>query len=355
MIEQPIPYISLTDTVNEFMLGSFNDRRKYFVHYLNHAKWIWKKLLWNTIFAVQHKIVEVDTTTTPHSILLPKDMVRFINLSQEDDCRTMRSLAFKDNMVVISKTSTDCCPVCGSDSYLNKCVSNLSVIQKDVIIDDVVYIEKLWKKVCANGDMVEIRQFPTKDFHSGDPNDFDIIFLTQETFICKLDKKPCGCIEPSEKNVSLIVTHCGCFSNACTKDLCNPIFSKPYARFGVIKIENGRIYIEGNTSKHLILSYQTNGECGGEELMIPEFAVDTVIFGIDYRSKALAPNVDRFEKRESKREWNSSRQELAEFLDPIIVSEFMNAQMAIPLWGNASNYNNHQLPIQLSGDDTDFL
>lgn len=342
-MDRAIPYLSLTDAVNEYMLASMNDRRKYFINYLSHAKWIWKKLMWNTLWAMKHKYVEVDTSTTPHSIVIPTDCVRFVNLSEEDDCKSIRSLSFKDNMNVLPKPNkTGCCQVCGEPNPLGECVSNLSVIQKDVVIDNVTYKEKLWKKLCANGDMVEIREFPAKNYNSiDDPEDFTITWQSYEKYICKLDKKPCGCVENTEKNKTLIITHCGCFITSCQKDLCDPMFTKPYARFGVIKIQDGRIYIQGNTNKQFILSYQTNGDCADSELLIPEIAVDALIFGIDYRSKALAPNADRFEKRESERAWNKAKQELEEFLNPIIVTEFMNAQMGFSKWGSSSNFEDH--------------
>ncbi len=345
MNERQIPYLTLTETVNQYMLASFNDRRKYFINYLTHAKWIWKKLIWNTIWAINHRYLDVDTTTTPHSILLPKDMVRFINLSEVDDCNSLRSLSFRDEMNVIpAPTGGKCCPACGGQNALGQCVSNISVIQNDVVIDNVSYKEKIWKKVCANGDLVEIREYPTKNYNSTtDMDDFEITYQTYEKYLCKLDKKPCGCVSDTEENKKLVINYCGCFATSCQKNLCDPLFTTPYAKFGVIKIENGRVYIQGNKAERLILSYQTNGECGDDELMIPEWCVDTVIFGIDWRSKALAPNTDRFEKRESERMWNKAVSDLQEFLNPIIVSEFMNLQMAFPQWGNHSDYNNHIL------------
>lgn len=338
-MDRSIPYLSLTDTTNEYMLATLNDRRKYFLNYLSHAKWIWKSLLWNTLWAVKHKYIEVDCTTSPHSIPIPKDMVRFINLSVIDDCDKMRSLSFDENMNVLPPPATkNVCSQCGESDVLGQCVNDITIIQKNVVIDNETFVEKIWKKVYANGDMVEIRQVPVKKYDTAESaSEYEITYETIERHICKLETKPCGCIKATDENKTLITEHCGCMFNGCFGKLCDTTFAKKNAKFGAMKIQDGRIWVRNNTYKQLILSYQTNGDCNDSELMIPEYAVNAIIFGIDYRAKALAPGYDRFEKKEAERAWNRAQQELLEFLNPIIMTEFMNAQMALPLWGYSGN------------------
>jgi hypothetical protein len=338
-MKRAIPYLSLTETVNQYMLASMNDRRKYFVNYLSHARWIWKRLSWSTLWTIKNKYVEVDRSTTPHSVIIPKDLVRFINLSSEDNCHNLRSLTFNDGMSVLTPPalSDKCCPVCDEPDDLSQLFTNISVSFKDRLIDNVVRTEKIWKKLCSNGDIVEVREIPVKNYNSTNPLDFEIGTTVIETFICKLEKKPCGCVAKTESNKDLIVSTCGVLLPCCQKNLCHPLISKANARFGSIKIQDGRIFIKGECPEQLLLSYQTNGECGEDEIMIPEHAVEAVIFGIDYRAKALAPNFDRFEKRESERAYNKAKMELEEFLNPIYAVEFMNAQMAFPLWGSNSD------------------
>lgn len=348
-MDRTIPYLSLTDTTNEYMLATFNDRRKYFINYLSHAKWIWKQLIWNTIWAVKHKYVELDCTTSPWSIVIPKDMVRFINMDVVDDCDKTRSLTYDDNMNTLPvPTTKNVCKVCGESNDLGQCVNDITLVQKDVIIDGDTYVEKLWMKVYANGDIVEVRQVPVKQFESADPeSEYTIGYETIERRICKVETKPCGCIKNTDQNKQLITDHCGCRLNSCYIKYCDPTFAQKNAKFGAIKIEDGRIWVKGTKSKQVILSYQTNGECNESELMIPEYAVNAVIFGIDYRAKALAPNRDRFEKREAERAWNKAQQELAEFLNPINMKAFMDLQMAFPLWGyNGCQKENRHNPLE---------
>lgn len=291
--------------------------------------------MWNTIWAIKHKYVEVDCTTSPSSILIPPDMVRFININVVDDCDKIRSLTFDENMNTLPVPAIKKgCKICGEVDVLSQCISDISLIQKDVVIDEETYVEKLWKRVSSTGCLVEIREVPVKKFETAESESgYEIGYEKIEKHICQFDTKPCGCIKNTDENKELIKTHCGCLFNGCSAKLCDTTFARKYAKFGAIKIEDGRIWITGNEAKQVILSYQTNGECKDSELMIPEYAVNAVIFGIDYRSKALAPGFDRYEKRESEKAWNRAKQELEEFLNPIIMTEFINVQMAIPLWG----------------------
>lgn len=339
MQDRAIPFLTLTESTNEYMLATMNDKRKYFINYLTHGKWVWKKLLWNTIWAIKNKYMEVDFTTETPSILIPADMMRFINVSLTDDCNRLRSLLFDDMMDVVPTKQKDCCNICGDTNDYGQCVNEMTLVQKDVIIDENVYVEKIWTRLCKDGSMYEIREVPVKKYNSSDAEEgYEIGKETIEKLICNLEVKECGCVKKTEQNRVLIVTHCGCFVASCQKKFCNSTITRPSTRKPNIKIQDGRIWISGdNVPKWIILSYQTNGECSDEEIMIPEYCLDTVIFGIHARSQALAPNVGPNESRESERKFRAKVQELEEFLNPILMTEFMNAQMAFPLWGSSSD------------------
>ncbi len=82
-MDSTIPYISLSQFTSEYCLATFNDERKHYINYLVHAKWIWKDLFLKSMYTVKSKYVQVDFTTVPFSIPIPKDNVRIINISTE--------------------------------------------------------------------------------------------------------------------------------------------------------------------------------------------------------------------------------------------------------------------------------
>lgn len=335
-MNRQIPFYTLPEVVNEYMLASGSDRRKYYLPFLNHAKWIWKQMMWRTLMVVKHKYIKVDTSTSPYSISIPKDSVRFINVSVEDDCNNMRSLSYNDNMNVFTDAKCDACPACGEKDLISECVNNISLVEKDVVIDGEGYKEKIWKKLCENGDLVEIRIVPVKDYSEEEPGEYEITYQTITTRICSLEKKKCGCVVDSKSNRDLVITHCGTLLNSCQKKLCSPTFVKQNAKFGQMRIQNGRVYLRGNIPPYVMLSYQTNGECSESDMMVPEIAVPALMLGMKYRADAFAPTsvVSRFDKQSSKYAFQAELDELDAFLNPIIMTEFINLQMTLPKWGS---------------------
>lgn len=332
--KRTIPALTLTEVVNNFMLASFNDKRKYYLNYLATAKWAWKDLLWNTVWAVKSKYVQVDKSTTPYSILKPADMIRFLNVSQVDDCGNLQPYSIDDYMNVLEKPKVKAKCKChkdmGCEDALCDAIDSMTVITKDHIINDIVYVEKIWSKRCENGDLIEYREIPVKDYTGNDT--FTVKVDLQEKLICTFEVTEHGCIAPTPSNVKLLVRHCGSCLIGCRNKECSTDLMKTPNNFGRIKIEDDRIYVDGK-SDWVILSYQTNGECNGEEILVPEFAVDALMFGIDFRTKAFRPNIQRYEKEQSRIEYRRAKMELMEFLNPIRIDEFVRIGWQLPKWG----------------------
>lgn len=338
-MKHEIPYLTLSEVVNEFMLASMNDRRKYYINYLNHAKWVWKKLMWNTIFVVKHKYIKVDTSTSPYSILIPKDNLRIINVSVEDECKNQRSLAYQQNMSVFENEACDVCELCGEKDVISECVNNISVVLKEHVIDGQPYTEKVWKRLCENGDIIEIRNVPVKTYAEVGEEEFEVTYETIETRVCNLETKKCGCVVNNTVNRELVQSCCGVLLQSSQRKLSNPTFAKANAMFGLMRIKDGRIYMKGPLPEYVLLSYQTNGQCNESEMMVPEYALDTLLLGIKARADMLAPYtiMTRHDKQDSKRLFDAAAMELESFLNPIYIKEFMDLQMILPKWGSLAD------------------
>jgi hypothetical protein len=165
------PVLTITEVVDEYLASAFINNQKYFKNYMIHAKWVWKDLFWNTLIATTHKYVEIDYTTSPASVKVPKGMARLFSVSLTDDCGQLVDL--KEN----GRINTVARPISGFGCGCEKCncteiscggSSEFSVRINDVIIDGVAYTEKVWNKKLANGDIVEIKRTPVKDYTSPD-------------------------------------------------------------------------------------------------------------------------------------------------------------------------------------------
>jgi hypothetical protein len=337
-MDRSIPYLSLTEVVEDYMISNFNDERKYLVNYLVHAKWIWKKLLWSTVWQITSKYIKVKAAEDGQLYIdVPKDMIRFINLSRSDSKGRLRPFVTDDSINALAPTYSNgvACSSCGESDELGACVTGMTVITEQVTIDGTPYVNKTWKKLEKSGDLLEIRELWVKDY--SDPDNITVTKTTLTKTVFSFEVKDCGCLVKCDKNEQLVQQYCGALC-ANTKMLIAS--GKDWAK---VKVFNGKIFFShrGKVPDFVILSYQTNGECGESEIMVPEYAVEALTFGIHWRAGALAPArvVSPNEKNDRKDNWLRVQQELDEFLNPIRMEDFMDGQMSLPKWGSANPWD----------------
>lgn len=331
-MEEYIPHISLSQVVKEYNLATYNDKQKYYLNTLVHAKWIWKELFIKSLFISISQYVKVDKTTNPYSIVIPKGMYRFLNLSTENSDGTLRSYVFDNSMNTVPVQTGTICNTCNESDDLGQCITNITPTIKTVTIRDNPYTEKIWKQLCKNGDVLEIREIPTLDIDEN--GDETVVTITKERLIANLELKKCGCVKKTDQNKQYVVSCCGIMAVTNKSIFCKPTINQVGTRKGYIKIAQGRIWVKGNVPDYMILDWQANGECSENVIMVPEYAVSALIFGIKWRSMALAANKGPGEIRAAKIAYDSQVEELDMFLNPIRKEEFMNVQMVLPKWGS---------------------
>lgn len=326
-----IPYMTLSEVVNEFCLATYNDKRKNYINHMIHAKWIWKELFQKTLFVVKNKYLAVDFTTNPYSILIPRDSVRVLNVSQEDIEGRVRSYMFDDNMNDVDLPTGDECSVCNQHNEYGQCINNMVAISNQVILLSQAYTDTTWKRLSPNGDLLEIKTKHVINYPTiGDPY---VDTITQERRVCKLEVKTCGCVVKSPANLKLITDYCGVLLPTCQLSCLENLTNSTEAR---VRISNGRIWLKGNVPEFMIVSYQTNGVCNEEEIMVPETAVPSMMTGIYWRGTILAPNKNRLEKDHAKIMYDTDVEKLDMFLNPIRVKEFMDVQETVHSWGSGT-------------------
>jgi hypothetical protein len=333
-MERVIPYLSVTEVVDDYMISAMDYRRKNILTYLVHAKWIWKDLMWSTIWQTVSKLVQVKQKDGLLYIDTPPDMLRFISLTRPDARGRLRPFLTDDAIDHIPPTFENgiICPTCGESNELGQCVSDITVVTSQVTILGDNYINKTWKRLEANGNLTEIREVWALDVSDADNPVATKTVLTKK--VCSFQVKDCGCLVNCAENRQLVELYCGSLCVSQKKILAR---GRDWAK---IKVVDGKIFFShrGAVPDFVLLTYQTNGECGLEEIMIPEYAVTAMNFGIHWRCGALAPAsvVSPGEKRERSNEWAKAKQALQEFLNPIIMEEFLAGQMSIPKWGGTT-------------------
>lgn len=344
---------TLAEKVDEYLAFRQIDRKKYFPSYMIAAKYAWKALFQNTIYAVQSEWKELKIGEPYNYIEKPRDAVRVFNISDVNASGQQVPLFYDNTINIIPKpassqkkcscTSCDCSGLCDD-------VNSLTYTTKVLFtINGTDYIEKTWVKVCPNGDIIEYRIVPVKKYHdyagdSGDymndyMNDFDIghppfsnydiVYLEFQRIICKLQMKPCGCPDNIQSNVDLLIQHCGCFlpCNAwCNnrrrdKSFLGEINGTCRGSIKVNECGDKFYYIPhrgvDTVPEFLLINYQTGGAPCNEIVQVPDYADDAMFCGIDWYSKRFNNSYSQFEKNESKYAFNAAQNDLILFLNNI--------------------------------------
>ncbi len=146
--------------------------------------------------------------------------------------------------------------------------------------------------------------------------------------------KACGCIIDTPENKAKCLSVCGSVA------LCGPaqspgtVGSSNNINNGTWKIdeEGGVIHILSGSPEKVVLSYVSSGEGCAKEILIPDYAVDCLMTGTYYRSLRFRSNIALGAKDAAKRDFESEKHELVQFLNPLDAEEFQNIQNRPTIW-----------------------
>lgn len=346
---------TLADATDEYLALRGINKQKYYSSFLIAAKWAWKQLFKNTIYAVNSQWFTLKSGVPFNYVDMPINCVRFFSASIVTERNQIKNLFYSNytNIIQMPTSSQKKCG-CGTCDCGGLCedVNSLTYTTKLLFtINGVDYYEKDWVKVCPNGDVIEYRIVPVKKYNSftGDGgdymndymNDYDIggapfsdytiVYQDFQTKVCQLTVKPCGCPENTTENINLLNSYCGCYLpfNAYCKRKHEDVFLgeiNNYGHKGTVKVSEcgTKIYYIPDPScankplpEFLLLNWQTSGENCSEVVQVPEYATDTLFAGIDFYSKRFNNAYNQTEKDDSKYAWRNSVNEMVAFLNPL--------------------------------------
>lgn len=303
---------TVAESTDQFCIAQGNDDRKYYDNMLYHSLQAWNDLLRTTLWAFQSVWVETrkDSSSRYPYITLPRNMDLFLALLEEDRCGRLVQLpgssSFSTSFPPVQK-SCGCTADCGCGD-LCAAANSFSLITKPVVIGGTTYTEKQWLEVCANGDVIEYREVPSKTETGA------VITVQNTQRICTLATKPCGCVEDTDANRVLLSDTCGCRLDTCHR---SRIFRpEPSGCETTIQDDGcGRLQLIGKDIKPwYVLQYQESEGC--DISLIPDYALFTHHAGIDFFSIAFNPR-RRNERRDAKYFYEEQKLKLVEQLNPI--------------------------------------
>ena len=343
------PKYTLGETVNDYLIRKFNQRRKYYANYFKIAQDIYKDTYRNLMPTIISKYVEVidDGDIYPY-VLVPDNMFRFYSISVTNKNKELLEVFYNNKLNIYTKPAvTKNCGCTSTD--LCDCIDNLQVVITPKVIDDVTYYIKEWVVCCPDGTVKQYAEVPVANYSEEEigpysfldySNDYqvtqqgglNITYLQFYKNLGKLDTKDCGCPVETDSNKDLVFTKCGCFLGL-KPDCCKVWYEKTRVRCtGEMKFSEcgTKIYLKDvkDDAGFVVISFQTDPVMCGEEIMVDDFARRVIWFGMEYESIVFYPKSNAGEKKEAERRYSKAQNELWSILNPVNSDRFFNIPSA---------------------------
>lgn len=356
-----IAVMTLTDMVDDFCLAQGNLREAVITAAYRNARWAWKDLFRTTLWYIRKAVLCVDCKD--HSIKLPADCERVINISVVDSCGKLHPLGFNTdwNTAKITCLKTKCsCNHCNGQDTLCAAIDSIQVVTKTVVINNQNYTQTTWTRYNGSGAVQTQQEIP-----AWDEVNQKVVFNTLVSTACNVETTENGCIKATRANMNTLRNSCGCgnFLDEWNSwgfgwgnyNLNREIIPAPYNYWGEWNYnaqDRTIIHLFGNSRQgqshfnhteseerdwrgglqQVILDYQTNGETPDTEILIPEYAVEAVQLGIFYRQKYFNPRVNAAERREAKFIYEEARTAAAKYLNPVLMDNLAKLQTNARFW-----------------------
>lgn len=343
------PVLTLSEVVSEFNVAQNNVKENHFISNLRHAKWIWKELLWTNVWSLAQVYVPI----VDGKIQLPQDVIRVVNISVMDKCGKIQPLGHNPNINTLDiRCSTNPCGcACGGEDTYCAQVEGITVKTEQVTIGDAEYPKTTYTRSDRAGNIFEIANIPTFDVATS-----EVVFIEQRTLLCKVEVTESGCIKATEPNRIALTQYCGCYFSYGSPDYsylentsaywagccdwrhreeCKRAIHVSHNDYGYYSWDakaNDIVHIKHTEATSVIVSYQTSGENGNQEMLIPEYALDAMMAGIFWRQRQYSPVAPWGDKLQSKFAYNAAKTALFEFQHPIRMDDFVRSQNILPTW-----------------------
>jgi hypothetical protein len=344
--------IPLSKHVKEFCLKQGNLKETAVFQQLVYARWAWKELFRLSIWEIKNVVVDVDCED--HTIKLPVDCERLMNIYVLDRERKLQPLTCDPaiSTVEINCIQPNCsCQNCnGQDSLCAAAEAGISYTTETIYIQGNPYTQETWTRYAGNGAIQQQQSIPTLN-----AADNTVFYTTTISTLCNVEVTDKGCIKSTPENMELLRSYCGC--DVFPASRCgvagtwyrDGLIPQPYNYYGywnvnaadpsiihIFRFDNGINYNqqspERNAINKVIVSYQTNGETAGEEILIPEYAQFAIDMGIMFQQSTYNRKAPIAEKQYAKEQWLAAKQLVNKHLNPIRLEDLAKLQTQIRRW-----------------------
>lgn len=352
----------LSDIADQFCLTQGNMRESMYTSVIVNARWAWKDIFRDTLWFTKKAVLCVDKKT--RTTKLPADCEKVINIQVVDGNGRLHPLTFNPdiNTARIRCMKTKCsCNNCNGDDTLCGAIDAITVTYQTVTIKGTDYTQSTYVRYDGTGNMQREIISPVLDAKTN-----TVIFQTRYETICQVETTEKGCIKTNGRNIELLNQFFGLgnFLDEWTglgygwdnwnafRTVAPPSYNK-YGYFNYNAAAGDIVHIEP-PHKHfwpgwevssdqpntefrdficqVVVEYLTNGEVPGEEILVPEYAVEAVEEGIFYRQKRFNTRVSPADKNAAKASFEDAKIKVMKYLNPIRIDTVAKLQTQPRPW-----------------------
>lgn len=355
-----VEVIPLSDIVRSLALKQGNTKSVYYIRNLTIAAEVYKELFRKTIWEI--KTVVLNVCPRKGTITIPADCERLINISVIDKYHRIKPLSYNPNIntaEIRCQKNACSCTTCNGVDTLCGAVDNITMTTETVEIQGEDYTLTTWLRYDGSGAIQKQQRIPTLDASTN-----TVVYQETVETICNIEVNSHGCILPTAPNIDAFTTYCGyggVINNGWDGLRCGwqtnayrELVPASYNFFGqwnwnaacrdIIHIFHSRkrncTFInepdqcndnEENDITKVIVSYQTNGETPGEEMLIPQYAQFAVELGVIFRQKKYNPR-DGDKDESALRAYRREVTSVNKHLNPIRIDDMIKLQTTPHPW-----------------------
>jgi len=326
---------TLNDATEQYCLAAFNNKKAWFANFLYHAQTAWRELFLKTLYSIVQTVVQVHIAEDGRPyIKKPKDCSRILGVAVHDTVGYHPLLLSGQVLADIDFEDTSKkCATCSSGQSLCS-IEETKIVTRTEKFNGEDVVLKTWYQTLGSGEVIEVSEYPVWDEELN-----KVVIEEKKNNVCSLELNTCGCVKNTEANKVKMRDHCGRSYDRADERF---LIQNEYGYFNH-NFDSNRIYLlaadavvsrHGNKPlpKELVLTYQSSGTHPNGEIMVPDYAIATLHFGITFYAGAHRQNVGRLSTRDNKVLWDDAKVDLFKFLNPIDMDHFVQLQEIIPLW-----------------------
>lgn len=353
--------ILLSDLVRKFCMKQGNIKQQNFLRQMEFASWAWKELFRTSVWEISTVVLDVDPVK--HTICLPDNCERLVNISVMDRLGRIQPLTWNPHMSTVSlmcQKNSCACPNCGGVDTLCEAVGNITATQEQITVNGQEYTQVTY--VRSNGCGSLEKEIHTFAF---DPVSETVKAVVLNELLCEVEVNTNGCLLATKSNINALEVYAGynaMVNNAYYPGVTGavnpfrPLIPSPYNYFGywnwnaasrdIIHIfrsssrqttyancpeEAAKCGEEENEIKKVIVSFQAAADSGQGEMLIPEYAEMAVNVGMLYQQALFNPrDMDRNRTMEVK--FNNAKKKVQSYLNPVRIDDIIKVQSNQRIW-----------------------